>query len=618
MSQISTPIIEQEIFEPDSGSHLLQQINDFDERTSSTTNDAEYWYEFSLLHVQVNHYDHAINALNEAEDLDGEFVEAPIQLAYIYLWENNLEVAYSYFKKAMSLKRCNRLINPGLEDLAHSWEQQEDLRYRALEIYEYLNECMPSNCDYLLYQGRLLNWMQQEDQAEVLLDKALEVCPDYFDVALILANIYRKQERRWEAIEILEKFSDEKEAQVLLGQLALYCKKYCKAQRYFQDALTQDGSDSIARRGLARSLYNQLCYRSAKQQFRCLISEKPCDDSLLSEYFYYVKPYTNWAIVPEFKYVQAKEDDPDLKAPVVRTLYVSSNLTLHTPICDRWSLDWKGIFFRQREKDIFPPTGINYNVYMGGGQLASHVYLSKNLRWDCTGKVIQAWGEGTMAFPFRERTSFEPASYIVYDSEKELFVLGGNYESFVIKNFARGQSQLQRFAYTEMRYGRRYNKMELQPEIYGWAAFSFYRDYLNNVRNIQAVLLRTKLPFCEKAFSVFYIAEHSGFKKLNPNYYSYKGQWMNTVGVSYFRKICSQGYLELLYEQRWRSTRDLFLPVGDDVFVAPKLFVRAYRPSIRLGYRIRDKVLVEVGAHYYKDTFPYRDYSISTNILWYF
>ncbi len=617
-SAVSVPIIEEKILPPEDTEKVFQRIREYDKQTNLTTNDAEYWYELALLYIQISNYDNASNALLKAENLDPDFLEATIQQGYLHLWRENWVTAYSYLNNVSKSNKCARIINPGLEKLAHQWEIDDSTRHKSLAIYEYLIECMPKNCDYLLYHGRLLNWMKQEALAEAVLLKALKECPEYFDVALILASIYKKQERRREAIQLLEQFSDKKEAQVLLGGLALYCKRYCAAQKYFQSALQQDEDDDVARRGLARSLYNQLRYAASKQQFRYLICKEPCEDSLFSEYSYYVKPHTNWAIVPEFKYTNAKESDPDLKAPVVRTLYVSSNLTLHTPVCDRWALDWRGMFFRQREKDIYPPTGINYNVYMTGGQVASHVYLSQNLRWDLTGKVIQAWGEGDMNFPFDERTSFEPASYIVYDSDRELFVLGGNYESFIIKNYAHDRSELQRFAYSEVRYGRRFLKMWLEPEIHGWTAFSFYRDYLNNIRNLQALWVRTKLPFCGKAFSIFYLAEHSGFKKLNPYYYSYERQWLNTIGVNYSKKICSRGYLELMYEQRWRSTRNLFLPVGDTIFVARRLFVRAYRPSIRLGYRFRDKVLVEIGAHYYKDTFPYRDYSLHVNILWYF
>lgn len=615
---VTGPIIEEPLLPPESTDDIFQQIWEYDKRTPFTTNDEEYWYELARLYIQINNYDQAEGSLQQAIEINPDLTEASVQQAYLYLWRGNWALADKAFKEISKKHDCPKLIGPGLIELANMWEKEESTRYKALEIYEYLIGCMPKNCDYLLYYGRLLNWMKQEHQAEIVLEKALEECPEYFDVALILATIYKKQERRGEAIQLLKRFSEKQEAKLLLGELSLYCKRYCEAQNYFQSALEDDEDDDIARRGLARSLYNQLRYRASRQQFKYLICQEPCDDVLLSEYFYYVKPYTNWAIVPEFRYTSAKESDPDLDAPVVRTLYVSSNLTLHTPVCDRWALDWRGIFFRQREKDIYPPTGINYNVYMSGGQLASHVYLNNNLRWDLTGKVIQAWGEGDMNFPFQERTSFEPASYIVYDSEKELFVLGGNYESFVIKNFARDRSELQRFAYSEIRYGRRFPKWKLEPEIHGWAAFSFYRDYLNNVRNLEALWIRTKLPFCDKGFSIFYLAERSGFKKLNPNYYSYKLQWMNTIGVNYFKRICSRGYLELMYEQRWRSTRNLFLPVGDTVYVAPKLFVRAYRPSIRLGYRFRDKVLVELGAHYYKDTFPYRDYSLHANILWYF
>lgn len=612
---LSNPVIEELDLSSSEKEKLVKKISSQEEENQG---DAEQWYELGILQVKANRYEEALYSLEEATSIDPDLVKSLIQQAYIYLWLEDYTQADAFFHEVIVKDRWNKFINDGLEKLAHHYEVEEGTYGQALAIYEYLIECLPDNCDYYLYLGRLLNWMDHKWRAEATLEQCLALCPDYFDAALILSTIYIKQERRGEAKRLLMRFADEQEAQVILGGIALYCKNYFEAQGHFQNALLQDCEDKAARRGLGKSLYNRLSFKRAKRHFLCLMKQDPCDEPLFAEYFYNVKPYTNWALLPEFSYTQAKESDPDLEAPVVRTLYVSSNLTLLMPICDRWRVDVTGIFFRQREKDIFPPTGINYNVYMSGAAAASHLYLTKHLRWDLMGKVIQAWGEGEMNFPFDERTSFEPGSYIVYDTECELFVLGGNYESFVIKNFARDRSELQRLLYTEVRYGRRFKKLSWEPEIHGWAAVSAYRDDIHNVKNLQSLWVKTKLPFCKKRFSLFYLAERSGFRDLNINYYSYKNQWQNTLGILYFEKICSRGYIELAYEQRWRSTRNLFLPVGDTVFVARKLFVRAYRPSMRIGYRIKDKVLVEVGAHYYKDTFPYRDYNINANILWYF
>lgn len=597
---------------------IKEKIASYRDSAKTHGDSPQYWYELGLLYVKTKDLKSAQKAFETAISGDPDFYKALIELAKIDVEKGHLNKAYAVLSKIISEDPCNRDANPALMQLAHEWEENEESRNVALSIYDYLTRCEPKNCDYLFFQARLLSWMERDEEAQIILKKALSLCPDYEDLSLLLGSLYMREERWDEAEAIFIKFPERAEALFGLGKITLNRKCYYLAQGYFQKSLIIDPSNDETRKGLARALWNRMRFCRAKSQYLYLISKDPCDDFLCREYINEVKPYTNWAVVPNFSYTMSRESDPSLNAPAVRTLYVLSSLSLLAPINDRWRIDATSIFFRQREKDIYPPTGINYNVYMSGGLLTSHLKLCKDLRWDVFGKVIRAWGEGNMAYPFINQTSFEPGSYLSYNSDTRLFVLGGHYESYVIKNFNINRSELLRFAYTEARAGYKWKKWKLEPEMQLWVSGNFYRDDLNNKKHLEGVWLQSYVPFCKKVVTLFYTAEYSGFEKLNINYYSYKRQWLNIIGIKLHKDINTRGYVDFLFEQSFRSTRDLFLPIGNTVFVSPNLFVRGYRPTVRVGYRFKDKLEVNVAGHYYRDTFPYKDYNVNGNLLWYF
>jgi len=580
---------------------------------------AKSWYELSQLNIKANNLDTALNALLQSIKIDPNLIEAHIQMGYVYLMLQNYECALKTFTFVIDNFPCNKFVYSGLEEVAHYYEKEEATRPLALTLYQKLLKCLPENSDYYLYIGRLFNWMDRSRCAEEYLNKCLELVPDYYDAAAILASIYIKEELYYEAENLYYRFPNNSDAMAGLAKIAFLQKKYKRAQYLQQSILWKDPNDSNAQRGLARSLYNQQLYRKSRRLFLPLINNDPCDDHLLREYGYSVKPYTNIAIVPEFSYTKAKENDRSLKKPVVRNLYVMGNLNVYVPLNDQWRIDAKAFFFRQKEKDIYPPTtGNNYNVYMSGTRITSHVYHSRVWRWDLSASLFKAWGQGKEFYPFSDTTSFEPATYAIYNDDRHLIVVGGNYESFVIKNFSNQRSELLRFVYTEGRYGYKFKDLSFEPEINGWLSWSFYNDSIHNRKELQSFFLQSKIPGASKAITLTYLAEHSGFAELSRNYFSYERQWLNVLGARLHHDISTKSYIELLYEQRWRSTRNLFLPVGDTVFVAKKLFIRGHRPSIKIGHRYRDKVTIEVSGHYYRDTFPYRDYGFKTNILWYF
>ena len=131
-------------------------------------------------------------------------------------------------------------------------------------------------------------------------------------------------------------------------------------------------------------------------------------------------------------------------------------------------------------------------------------------------------------------------------------------------------------------------------------------------------MFTSKFPIYSNVLRLNWLAEQSGFKMLTRNYFSYKRQWKNIVGIQFYYDFSPKSYIDILYEEKWESTRDLFLPIGDTIYVTQKLFIRGYKPIVKVGYRFRDKMIVELGGYYYRDRLPYRAYNINANVNWYF
>ena len=115
-----------------------------------------------------------------------------------------------------------------------------------------------------------------------------------------------------------------------------------------------------------------------------------------------------------------------------------------------------------------------------------------------------------------------------------------------------------------------------------------------------------------------YLFEHSGFKHLNPDYFSYKQQLRNTIQLKYHQELHSQLYFEMFWDHTWEMTYNLFLPVGNFVFVAPKLYLIWNTYTAQMNWRYKDSLKIEMGFHYLYNTLPYRDYNLHGSIVWQF
>ncbi len=540
-------------------------------------------------------------------------VSSRIKLAQEQIQQGKLESAYEILMQVLNESPCKRKALHELEKIGLEWKNAQDKQSNVLEIYGLLNHCKPHNPDILYFLGVHLARAERWDEAETVLKECLYLMPKYADAEIQLGFLYLWRNQTDLAESIFARHSGNADAQ--MGMARIYQKRgeTGRAQAVHRQIVDQNPNHREARRLLARSLASEMNYSDAKSHYAWLIDNDPNTPEHFAELLD-VKSHTNFAIYLESFYTDAKENDPTLKAPVVKDYYFFNAVHFLIPLLDRWRLDLKQIYFHQRENDIYPPIGVNYSVYLAGAQVTSSWLFYKDWKWDLYARSFEAWGQQDVSYPFHRTTRLEPGTALVYNSERQLFVFDAHRESFIIKNFARLQSELLRTDFLAGVYRYRI-PVALQPELEAQAAHIFIQG--DNWNNTEAGIARCKIPWI-KYFTAIYRFDHGHFDKLNPNYYSFKQQLMNTLGVRLHCDFYSNVYFETTYEHRWKTTYQLYQPIGNYIFVADKQYLIANKIISKLSCRYRDSFRFELEGHYFYESLPYRDWNISGSLLWQF
>lgn len=575
---------------------------------------AEEWYKKAQIQIKEGKREEARASLEEALSLDPDFAPAKIQLGFLDLWEGDLSSSYGLFLSVLESAPCDLDVLEGLSEIGSRWRQVEKKQAEVAEIYGILNRCEPNNTDTLFYLGRALAKSGQWEEAESVLKKCLALAPHHSDAEVQLAYLYLWQ-GQWDKAEALfALYPENREAKLGLALAAQGRGDHAKAKRHLQEITTQNPTDREARRKYAKLLHENMDYSEAETEFAWLVD----DDPNTSDYWlplFDIKSHTRYGFMIETLYTYAKEDDPSLKAPVVKDYYFYNALHFLIPVMDRWRLDLKELYYHQRENEIFPPVGVNYSVYLSGGQITSSYFFAKDWRWDLSLRAFHAWGAQNARYPFRSTNRFEPGTGLLYNSERQLFSLDVHTESFVIKNFAENDSSLLRTDYLTGGYAYRFGS-KFRPELEARVSHIFIRDNLKNWENTEQATARFRL-FSEYLTAI-YRFEHGHFDRLSQNYSSFKQQLRNVLGGQLHVPISGGISWDTVCYHRWQTTYDLFQPIGNTVFIASEQYLVANWVTSSLSIRYRDKVRFELEGHYFHDTLPYRDWGVRGSFLWQF
>ena len=426
------------------------------------------WYELAIAQIKAGNRADAETSLVKALATSPHSAATLTQLGFLFLWNSQDQKAYYYFDQALKNEPCYKPAVAGLIALAASWSQKSYSERTAYFTLERALQCDPKNADVLFYLGRLLAKWQCYKEAERYLIAALREAPDYSDAAVVLAGIYFQQKKLRAAEILYERFSDKNDdAKSGLARLSLYCQDPCRAKELYEDVVAKHPCDKDSGQGLARALAKLRCFCRAEQEYMWLIKHDPCNESLWRESFEtrsHIKP----RIWLESSYLQAKENDPSVGVPVVRDFYFREGLHLWMPLTEVWRLDLKQIYNSQKEDDIFPPTGVNYNVHQTGLQATSQYFFATDWRFDLSLRGFYASGSQNVFFPFDKTTRFEPGALFLYKSDYRMLALEGHTESFIIKNFSVNRSQLLMMNVVSAGYGVTPD-WPFKPEVELWA-----------------------------------------------------------------------------------------------------------------------------------------------------
>lgn len=528
------------------------------------------FYELALYYILSGNLDRAIFYLNETLKDDPKFFQAYIQLGYIYIWQNKQNSAFDCFEKALDLKKCDKTAIIGITEVTKQLNNDE-----TISLYERLLRCDPKNSDLLFQLANAYKKANRFSEAEKIFLELIEKNPNDSDSLEALSSIYNQQHNLQGLKRLQERYPN----------------------------------NSAIKHILAKQLLDQEKFSEAKKLYQTI----PKNNSVYKE-LYEIKSRTDPSVFIEANYTDAKEWDPTINIPVVKDYYFTFAASALIPITDKGRLDVKAFEYHQRENQINQPVGVNYSVYEAGAELKGHYYFLPKWRLDLNAKGYRAWGAQQVKFPFQNRNFFEGGLNLVLNS-KHLFIADAHTEYFIIKNYNKGISQLLRTAYVQGTYGYRPD-IYMHPFVEGLLGAVYYQDHFDNIKNKQ--YLKGGFDLGTSLLKTFYLFEHSTFKYLNQNYFSYKMQTRSTVELKFQKEFRSKFLCELIWDHTWELTKNLFLPIGDTVYVAPRLYLIWNIYTAKFTFTHKDNLKIDVSGHYLYNTLPYWDWNLKGSITYQF
>lgn len=512
---------------------------------------------------------------------------------------------HPYDKKTLSI----------LLQVAKVWHTEKRYWPKVLKIYKAYLIAYPKNTDIFFKEAQVELWMNKKKKAQKTLLKLMTMSPENTDGASLLVKAYIRRKKWKKAQCLLDRFPNLTQSEQDRAIVAMGLKRYQCAQKYYEKLVCENPNNIVANRGLAGALSTQRKFKAAKPYYKKITKLEPKNQRYWTEYAY-IKSFTNPSLLLEGSYTQSRENDPTVMAPVVEDYYTLGGTTIFVPIFDRWRLSAKQIYFHQKEEDVYPPMGLNYNVYVYGAQIASEVLIWKKFKWDLNLRYLGARGYNNNAlFPFNSKSLFEPGTSFIYSSPWLFAVVNSHVESFIIKNFKEGISQLLRTIYVHGGYVLKPD-MALQPTVEVSFDEVFYHDSIHNRRNTLYVIGQINL--IKSYLKFLYEFRQANFRDLTENYYSFRRQLRNTIGGIIEFSIQDRFSFKCVYEHWWKYTAGLVQPIGSFVFVDNRQRLQGDKVTLFLGYQIRDKLKIEAIGHLQYTTLPYRDYNVGGRIFWQF
>lgn len=525
-------------------------------------------------------------------------IKAREKLAEIYMAQQNWEKAFDTFKEILRLDTCNANALNGLSKLGEKWLYDPKRKKENVEIYHTLSHCQSSNPDWLYLYARALYQTKKFDLAEKTANQALKIAPNYADADILIGLILKHKHEYEKATAIFQKYPNHPDAVEGLKAIEREERPY-----HLEKALAAHQNLQF---DLAYEHYSWLIQDDAEEFDRW-----PAALDSRS----HIRP----SLSIDFDYTEAKENDPSLRAPVVKDYYFLNQIQLKLPVSNRVRFSLKQIYYHQRENDIYPPIGVNYSAESEGGEIGAEVFFARYFRFDLSAKGFRMTGDSTATYPFKNATRFEPGATFFFNNGDHFISLNAHRESYIIKDFSVFKSKLLSTDFYTFGYGFKMNRT-LSFQLEAFANYVRIHDHQDNWKHFEEASARLSLPIPRfwKYFFLLYRFEFGHYDKLNLNYYSYDRQYRNTAGILFEYFFTTSTFWQVAYEHRWQRTYQLFQPIGNSTLIQGRQYLAANRITSKFGSQFKDRWKIELEGHYFHETLPYRDWNLKGKITFQF
>ena len=252
-------------------SPALQQLTR--ELQKDSTN-AQIWFARGNMYLQANVPEKAAQDFARALLNDSTNAAYYLALADLYFDVENMKDAIAVLEKGLSLTPDEPEI---MRELGKYYYYLTDYK-RADELFQKTEKLDPRGPATAFWQAMSLRDQQKNDQALKLMEKAVELDPEYYDAVIMLAQMYaeRKDNR---ALTNYNKVLaiDSPSAEALYGKAMFYqnTNQADKALTEYKKIVAVDRNFTDAYYNMGFIYYNQKNYAKARDHFNMAIAVKP-------------------------------------------------------------------------------------------------------------------------------------------------------------------------------------------------------------------------------------------------------------------------------------------------------------------------------------------------------
>ena len=203
----------------------------------------DYYYYEALNAKAQGKYDEAMDLFLHCHHLDSTNANLLVELGTFQTVLKEKEMALSYFKKAVSYDKTNYYYNMILAGLSKDLA----LKQEVIDILEYLRELYPDNLELLYEMAKAYADNEEFEKAIEQLNE-LEQIVGVSEMLIInkfhLYSLMKNREKAFETIEqIIEKYPDEQQYIILIGDLYMEDNQPEKALGYYEEAEAMDSDN---------------------------------------------------------------------------------------------------------------------------------------------------------------------------------------------------------------------------------------------------------------------------------------------------------------------------------------------------------------------------------------